>query len=157
MANNPQYDTAVKLLALLRARMLAGNYEPIIGYHAAAAAVGVEKPKAYARQMGQVTSMLDYAAFVAGLPMLALRLVKNSSGDVPTQSFTGLFIEFKSEIESVSESHQWTLEDLDRLQMTLYGLPKVGAVALWNNVAERGREFIRWNLHRSTKQAAATN
>lgn len=139
------HEMAFKLLELIESR---GTSEPIHGYAVAAEMIGRRDGNKVARTMGQVTSLLDYACFVAGLPMLAFHCVKNVNGEVPENSFAGVWSKFKPEVESISANFQWTQPHFDKLRKTLVGLDARAAKSLWNAAEARGEQFIRYNLHR---------
>jgi len=65
--------------------------------------------------------------------------------------FTDEWAEFRDEIQHVAETHNWTTSERDSVMNALTSLPDTSAKLIWQHYAERGREFIRHNLHRNVK------
>ena len=147
-----QHTHARKLLQVIRDNIENGQ-SPMHGYADAAKAIGLNGAD-YGRAMGQVCSRIDAASFIAGLPMLALGMVRASDGSINPASFTGDWDPWNQETKSVAESHQWTVQEVDNVIGALDSLPSDGAAALWQNYLQREVEkpgFIRFNLHRKLK------
>lgn len=144
-----QYTHAKELLVVLHDRIAKGHPH-IRGYADAATMIGQDGAN-YGRAMGQVCSRIDAASFEAGLPMLALGMVRMPDGSINPESFTGFWQPWSQEIKSLASSHQWTMAQVDRVIEALDSLPTDGATALWLNYTRRESEkpgFIRYNLHR---------
>jgi hypothetical protein len=139
---------AVELLDLLSARILSGNNEPILGYTEVAKMINWTKGANFGCAVGKVTSHLDYACFISGLPMLAVYYVRDANGEVNPRSFGGVWEPYRNEIVDTVSSYQWTQADFDKVRRTLINSNNDSCVILWNEVIKRGNEFIRYNLHR---------
>ena len=139
---------AVELLDLLSTRILSGNNEPIFGYTEAAKMIDWTKGAKFGCAVGKVTSHLDYACFISGLPMLAVYYVRDAHGEVNPRSFGGVWEPYRNEIVDTVSSYKWTQADFDKVRRTLITSNNDSCVILWNEVVKRGNEFIRYNLHR---------
>ncbi len=138
---------SIKLARLLFERVVAGE-PPLRGYDVAGALIG-RNPKTSSRHMGQVTSRIDAACFEARLPMLATHMVRKPDGSFNPDMFQDEWAEFRDEIQSVAENHKWTEEERNSVMKALAALPDNSSKIIWAHYAERGRLFIRHNLHRN--------
>ena len=140
-------------MKVIRDRIARGE-QPIFGYHNAATLTGL-KGENYAVTFGQVCSRIDAASFVAGLSLLALGMVRKPNGAINEKSLASHdWEQWNDEFRAATESHQWTVEQVDEVIEALEGLPKHGAKALWNSYLEAEREtpgFINLTLHRKLK------
>ncbi|MGJ7504373.1 hypothetical protein ACSFBF_28730 [Variovorax sp. ZT5P49] len=145
-----QHLHAGRLLKLIRDRVEAKE-PPILGYAVAANLLGL-KGDSYARAMGQVCSRIDAASFVAGWPMLALRMVRKPDGSLNAASFEdAAWAPWEQEFRKLAQSHEWAPAQVDDVIRALDGLPEVGALGIWNGYLKRETQtpgFIRYNLHR---------
>lgn len=148
-----QHTHARNLLMVIRDRIERGE-PPIWGYHNAATLTGL-KGEDYSVAFGQVCSRIDAASFIAGWPLLALRMVKKTGGAINIKSLTNTdWAQWNDEFRSKGESHQWTVQQVDEVIEALEGFPNLGAEALWNSYLEAEREapgFINRTLHRKLK------
>jgi hypothetical protein len=139
---------ALQLVEMLRDRIILGDSSPIVGYETAAKLIGWDSGVACARLVGQATSLVDYACFIAGRPMLAFNYVRKASGEMNPRSFRGMPIEHhRDEIVSVAKSYDWTVSDFRRVVQVLLALENKWARAMWTDAGERGEEFVRQALH----------
>ena len=147
-----EHTHARHLLIVIRDRV-ANATPPILGYSTAAELIGLDGEK-YARHMGQVTSRIDAASFIAGWPMLALHMVRKPDGEINPASFTKDWQSCNEEIKQVATKHIWAVEQVDDVIRALDGLPKAAAVNIWASYIRREggqRGFIRYNLHRKVR------
>lgn len=104
------------------------------------------------RHVGQVTSRIDLAALYAGLPMITVHWVRKPDGQVNLASFSGpLWEPRRKGIILVSESHQWTADELAVVRKRLQELPDDAADMQWKLIETREYErpgYIDYNLHR---------
>lgn len=142
-----QPTDAIKLAQVLFDRVLIGE-PPVRGYDTAGILIGRDG-KGDGRHMGQVTSRIDAACFEARLPMLATHMVRRHDGSFNPDMFKGEWEEFRDEVQRVAESHVWTVAERERVMQALISLPENSSRLIWNDYANRGREFIRHNLHRN--------
>ena len=144
---------AAQLLLVIKGRALAGG-GPIVGYPSAAGMIGWEGVVGI--DVAQVCSRLDYACFIAGLPMLSIQWVRREDGTMNDQAMQGHWLSFKKEINAVAAAHRWTNNDFDCVMSALCELPNVTARQLWDSVVSQpyhsGRSFIRQTLHRYIRQ-----
>lgn len=148
MAADKQHDDARQLLKVIRDRIERGE-GPIEGYLAAAESIG----QTGGRHMGQVCSRIDAAAFVTGWPMLSIHMIRKPNGDVNHESFSTHGWElWHDEVVGETVTHRWTVKQVDDIIRGLDGLPRDSAQLIWQGYMERGKEFIRWNLHRKSSQ-----
>jgi hypothetical protein len=142
-------DTAIKLLDYL-AKHIATHDKPIVGYTTMADELGYTEKDG--RVIGQVCSRIDYACFLAGLPMLSSHWVRNAKGEVNPDSFSGSWKSYQAEIEALSATFNWTDEALQEIKHKLNGLPDRSSKVLWEEVLRREAQkigYIRYNLHRN--------
>jgi hypothetical protein len=144
-------DTHVRarqLVEMLRDRILGGDESTINGYLEMARLINWDGGENFGPVDGMVTSTVDYACFMAGLPMLAFNYVRTPFGGMNPRAFRGQPIEqFRDEIVSVAESYDWTADDFRRVLQVLVNLEDKGEKKLWREVGERGEEFVRQALH----------
>lgn len=146
---NQQHRDACKLIDVIAARIDAGNTDPIIGYPEAAHLIG-RKPDVNGRYMGQVCSLCDAAALIAGWPMLMLQMVRKSDGAINDQAFGKELTPWRDQIIAAALSHRWTrAQVLDIKRVIADGtVPNSAATKVWHGIIDRGSAFITWNLHR---------
>ena len=140
-------ENAIKLLDYLEARILGGDTSMIRGYSVVKDAVGWSAANRTERAGGHVTSMLDYACFVSGLPMLCSHFIRNASGDYPETAWSGFWRKYRDEIRSVAAEYEWTQADFDKIRKALAERLGDSDVAVWANAAARGEKFVEFNLH----------
>ncbi len=141
------------MLKVIRDRIAAG-VGPIVGYSTAAELIGLDGDT-HARHMGQVTSRIDAASLVSGLPMLALHMVRKPDGEINPASFTKDWQVWSEEIKQMAASHSWTVAQIDVVIGALDSLPDAAAVNIWAGYIRReGTQsgFIRYNLHRRVQR-----
>jgi hypothetical protein len=141
-----QHSDAISLFRVFRALEA-----PLEGYNVAAASIGLSGN--HSRHVGQVCSRIDYACFIAGLPMLSVNLVRKNDGSVNEASFAKLcWHSTKDEVVNTSIAHEWTDHQFDSAFRFLIDLPQDCARVLWNEAEEWSQEKIRYQLHRNVCQ-----
>ena len=125
-----QHTEAKKLLALLRQTF--GSKDPLT-YESAADALG-RNPKTNARMTAQVCDLLDAAAFLAGVPLLALIAVREASGEINRKAWTGEGItpQQREQIIERSAGHIFSDHDFVLIAESLKALKGKGNRAAWH-------------------------
>lgn len=149
---NQQHTDAIALIRAIGERIAAGVIDPILGYKVAAELIGRDGTQD-GRYMGQVCSLCDAAAFVAGWPMLTLHFVRKPGGEINEASFAGWWAPWKEPIAEKATSHNWTAAQIDDLVRAISNglVPSKAAVSVWAEFQERGERFVNYNLHRKLK------
>jgi hypothetical protein len=103
--------------------------------------------------MGQVCSLCDAAAFVAGWPMLTLHFVRKPDGSINEASFSDWWAPWKPDIVDKATTHQWKPEHIEDLVRAISGglVPNSAAVSVWDAFRARGERFVEFNLHRKLR------
>lgn len=143
---------ARQLLKVIRDR-IANDEGPIHGYAVAGVLIGLNEHD-YARHMGQVTSRIDAASFIAGWPMLAVHMVRKPDGEVNPASFSKEWSAWNAECKQITTTHKWTVEQVDEVIGKLDALPDRCAKNIWDGYLERDVHksgFIAYNMHRKLK------
>jgi len=132
---NAEQIHAKQLLQIFRSKILNGE-SPIYGYSTAADLIRLDS-EIYARHLGQVTSSIDAASLVAGLPMLALHMVRKPDEEINAASFVNEWASWKDEIKSIASAYTWTIEQVDQVIRALDGLPDASAANIWAGCLRR--------------------
>jgi len=129
-----QHQTAKRLLKVIASAQRNGD---TLTYTKAAKKVGRD-PKKNARMIGGVCDLLDAAAAYAGIPLLALKIVRHESGDVNRAAFTGKspLSKHRDAILNRSKRHQFTDSDFSAISRALEKLSDKGLsrVTAWRHV-----------------------
>jgi hypothetical protein len=92
-------------------------------------------PKKNARMIAQICDLLDAAAAFARVPLLALIIVREASGDVNRKAWGTS--EYREAIIAHSSSHKFTSEDFLAIRRSLAALDGMGNRAAWKWVRSR--------------------
>ena len=92
-------------------------------------------PKKNARMIAQICDLLDAAAAFARVPLLALIVVREASGDVNRKAWGTS--EYREAIIAHSSSHKFTSEDFLAIRRSLAALDGMGNRAAWKWVRSR--------------------
>jgi hypothetical protein len=149
---NQQHTDAISLIRAIGARISAGNSEPIVGYKTAAELIGRDG-SSEARYVGQVCSLCDAAAFVAGWPMLTVHYVRKPNGEINEASFAGWWDRWRQTIVEKSTTHSWQPTQIDDLIRAISSglVPNRAAASVWEYFQSRGEQFVEFNLHRKLR------
>jgi hypothetical protein len=149
---NQQHTDAIALIRAIGVRIGAGNSAPIVGYKAAAELIGRDG-SSEARYVGQVCSLCDAAAFVAGWPMLTVHYVRKPDGKINEASFAGWWEQWRQSVVEKSTTHHWQKEHLDDLVRAISSglVPNRAAASIWEYFQSRGEGFVEFNLHRKLR------
>lgn len=151
-----EHNDAVMVVGLIRKR-IQNSEGPIHGYSVVAEMIGRKNASRDGRYMGQVTSRIDAASFIAGLPMMALHFVRKPTGKINEKSFDEQWDRVapegckKEDLILTSTLRQWCEDDCDTIIRALHSLPNEKASTIWKNHLARGSEFIQYNLHRKLR------
>jgi hypothetical protein len=128
-----QHAEARKLLKLFETAI--ADHEAPLDYRRAAKALGRD-PVNNSRRVTQVRGLLDAAAVIAGVPFLALVMVRELSGKVNRKAWTGLGIKagYRDAIISRSLHHPFTAADFAAIAAALEVLAGKSNSAAWNFV-----------------------
>ena len=128
--NGIQHQDARKLLKIIASAR--GGNEPLT-YTGVAVKMG--RPPDHSRAMASTCNLLDAAACLAGVPLLALVAVLAQSGDVNPAAFTREFNEAQRKaIIERSQHHKFVAADYEAIQKGLDDLGDKGAVRAWHFV-----------------------
>lgn len=127
-----QYEVARRLLPIIVA---AAKSHQLINYQTAAEALG--RPKDNARMVAQVCDLIDAAAALAGTPLLALWIVRESSGHVNRNAWAkGPSSALREAIIELSQKHTFTQADFDAIGKSLGQLKDRSNRAAWTYIRE---------------------
>jgi hypothetical protein len=128
-----QHTEAHKLLAIISSALK--SHEAPLDYRRAAKALGRD-PKTNSRMVAQVCDLLDAAAAFAGVPLLALVMVRELSGKVNRKAWTGNDVEpgYRDEIIDRSLHHKFTGTDFLAISRALEKLDGRNNRAAWKFV-----------------------
>jgi hypothetical protein len=134
-----QHAEARKLLTVISA---AAASHRLLTYRTAAKALGRD-PTNNSRMVAQVCDLLDSAAALAGVPLLALVVVRVASGDINPKAWTGKDARpgRREAIIANSLAHTFTADDFKAIADALDRLDGKSNIAAW--------EFVRAALTRA--------
>jgi 5-methylcytosine-specific restriction endonuclease McrA len=123
-----QHDEARRLLPVI---IDATKSHRLLDYQMAAAELG--RSKNNARMVAQVCDLLDAAAALAGVPLLALWTVREASGHINRKAWTdfGVEPELREAIIECSRRHDFTQSDFDAIADALRRLDGKSNRAAW--------------------------
>jgi 5-methylcytosine-specific restriction endonuclease McrA len=123
-----QHEEARKLLPVVVA---AAKSDRLLNYQTAAVELG--RPKNNSRMVAQVCDLLDAAAASAGVPLLALWIVREASGHINRKAWTGFGVEpeLRERIIELSRKHTFTQSDFDAIAAALQSLDGKSNRAAW--------------------------
>jgi 5-methylcytosine-specific restriction endonuclease McrA len=143
-----QHVEARKLLTVISA---AAASHRLLTYQTAAKALGRD-PANNSRMVAQVCDLLDSAAALAGVPLLALVVVRVASGDINPKAWTGKDARpgRREAIIANSLAHTFTADDFKAIADALDRLDGKSNIAAWEFVREvLTREQLDLNLQGS--------
>lgn len=116
-----------------------------IDYRRAAEALGRD-PETDSRAVAQICDLLDAAAALAGVPLLALVKVRTQTGDINPKAWTSKEEEreLRPHIIARSEGHKFTPSDFDAIREALKKLVGRGNKAAWTFVRTTVPDVNRW-------------
>ncbi len=133
-----QHVEARKLLTIISSAAVSHR---LLTYRTAAKALGRD-PANNSRMVAQVCDLLDSAAALAGVPLLALVVVRVASGDINPKAWTGKDARpgRREAIIANSLAHTFTADDFKAISDALDRLDGKSNIAAW--------EFVRNTLTR---------
>lgn len=132
-----QHDAARRLLPVIAQAI---KTDRLLTYKSAAASVGRD-PRNNARMIAQVCDLLDAAAALAGVPLLALVAVRESNGHINRKAWkrAGTPVGLRDKILLRSKSHRFTDDDIAAIQSALDKLDGCSNRAAWARYYKTGR------------------
>jgi hypothetical protein len=126
-----QHDAACKLLPLIIEAAASHEY---LTYQSAAEKIG--RPKSHARMVAQVCDLLDAAAALADVPLLALVTVLTTDLKINRKAWTGKTVEpwIRDAIIKRSQQHTFTRRDFDAIAAALKQLEGRSNKAAWKHL-----------------------
>lgn len=143
-----QHSEARRLLPILSR---VAETSDILTYQSAARALGRD-PKTNARTVAQMCDLLDAAAVLAGVPLLALFYVREVSLAVNRKALENF--EWSDAIVEKSRRHTFTVYDIEAIRLSLDELRGMGNVKAWAFVH---RMLSREELYRRLAQPETAN
>ena len=124
-----QHVEARKLLTVISS---AVKTHRLLTYKTAAKAIG-RNPANNSRMVAQVCDLLDAAAALAGVPLLALVMVREASGEINRKAWTGPGVKpsRRERIVSNSLAHRFTSENFSAIEEALNRLNGKSNRAAW--------------------------
>lgn len=126
-----QHETAKELLGLI---VSAAITDTLLTYGEAAQKLG--RPKNNARMVAQVCDLLDAAAAYAGVPLLALVTVRETSGEINRKAWSDQTSERRGKIIASSLRHKFNRDDFRAISQALVELDGKSNRAAWKFVRE---------------------
>jgi 5-methylcytosine-specific restriction endonuclease McrA len=140
MMSKIQHREAKRLLSIL---FEATKTHKLLTYTTAAKALG-RNPKTDARMVAQICDLLDAAAVLAGIPSLALVMVREASGDINHQAWKGS--KYRDAIIENSRRHQFTAAEIASIRSALEKLQGMGNRAAWRWVRKKIPREMRYAI-----------
>ncbi len=123
-----QHDDARKLLELIRSAIRQGDK---LTYWEAARRMGRLPPQDHARTVAQMCDLLDAAACLAGVPLLALVEVREKSGEINPMAWKKEFGPRRDAIIRRSKDHNFVGRDFDAISDAITDLGDRGNIKAW--------------------------
>jgi predicted HNH restriction endonuclease len=148
-----QHVEARKLLPIISSAVATHR---LLTYRIAAEALGRD-PANNSRMVAQVCDLLDSAAALAGVPLLALVMVRVASGEINPKAWTGKDASPRRRQAIIANSlaHRFTDGDFKAISEALDRLDGKSNQTAWQFVRETlTREQLDYNLERSASSAS---
>jgi hypothetical protein len=126
-----QNRDARKLLRLIASAVKSGKN---LSYWDAAKQMGRVHPQNHSRAVAQMCDLLDAAACLAGVPLLALVTVRERSGEINPKAWTKEYGPRRDAIIQRSLRHQFLPDDFTAISRALDDLGEKGNVNAWRYV-----------------------
>jgi hypothetical protein len=123
-----QHAGARKLLDIIAS---AVTHDELPSYKTAAKLLGRLPPEKHSRAVAQMCDLLDAAAALAGVPLLALVRVRNSKGKINPKAWKKS-LKHRNAILERSKSHRFTAADFKAISLALRRLEGLGNRAAWH-------------------------
>lgn len=123
-----QHAGARKLLRIIRR---VGADSGTLTYRSAAKAMGIRDYTKHSRAVAQMCDLLDAAACLAGVPLLALVAVRSSNGKVNPKAWTREYSEARDAIIQRSLDHKFSPSDIQEVERALSQLKGLGNRKAW--------------------------
>ncbi|HEY5305836.1 MAG TPA: HNH endonuclease signature motif containing protein [Pseudolabrys sp.] len=136
-----QHTEARRLLQILAAAVP----DQILTYTTAAEALGRD-PKTNSRMVAQCCDLLDAAAAMAGVPLLALFWVREKSGKINHKAWKDHGPEVRNAVIALSQRHTFTDADFAAIKEALNVLKGRGNHKAWDWIREQKADEDFWKL-----------
>jgi predicted HNH restriction endonuclease len=136
-----QHTEAGRLLGILADAIP----DQILTYTTAAEALGRD-PKTNSRMVAQCCDLLDAAAAMAGVPLLALFWVREKSGKINHKAWKDRGSEVRDAIINLSQRHTFTEADFAAIKQALIALQGKGNHKAWDWIRAKGADQKFWKL-----------
>jgi 5-methylcytosine-specific restriction endonuclease McrA len=123
-----QHQDARKLLRIISSALANGS---TLTYRKAAELMGREPPQNHSRAIAQMCDLLDAAACLAGVPLLALVKVREEYGEINPKAWKTEYGSRRDEIVKRSLDHSFRDADFEAISSALNGLGHRGNRAAW--------------------------
>jgi hypothetical protein len=137
-----QHTEAERLLEVLAATV--SNHQ-MLTYTTAAEALGRD-PKNNSRMVAQCCDLLDAAAALAGVPLLALFWVREKSGKINHKAWKDIEPDLREAVISLSQRHTFTSEDFAAIKQALNALIGRGNHKAWEWIRKQKADEDFWRL-----------
>lgn len=123
-----QHKGAQKLLSIIAQ---VGAHSGKLTYRSAAKAMGIKDYTKHSRAVAQMCDLLDAAACLAGVPLLALVAVRSKNGAVNPKAWTKEYGAARSAIIERSLTHNFSASDIQTIGRALSDLKGLGNRKSW--------------------------
>jgi hypothetical protein len=127
-----QHQDARKLLDIISSVFVENGNR--LTYWEGASRMGRVPPDKHSRAVAQVCDLLDAAACVAGVPLLALVAVREKSGEINPKAWKNEYGPRRDAIIKRSLDHHFLREDLEAISNALDDLGERGNTKAWAHV-----------------------
>ena len=141
MSAKKQYADAKKALGIIEREVLSPGQH--LTYGQLAVHLG-QKPSKHAGHVGQVCSLIDSACYWTKLPMLSLEKIRMENGEHNPDSFGDEFRPLKGQLIANAETHDWTSDDIRRVQRLLdIHMNGESALLQWQSISNFGKAGLK--------------
>lgn len=123
-----QHSGARNLLSII-ARV--GAHSGKLTYRSAAKAMGIPNYTKHSRAVAQMCDLLDAAACLAGIPLLALVAVRAGNGEINPKAWTKEYSAARNAIIARSLAHHFTESEIQAIGRALWDLEGLGNRKAW--------------------------
>jgi hypothetical protein len=123
-----QHAGARKLLNIIAQ---SGAHSGKLTYRSAAKAMGARDYMKYSRAVAQMCDLLDAAACLAGVPLLALVAIRADDGEVNPKAWTREYSAARTKIIERSLNHRFSQVDIQAIEQALSDLEGLGNRKAW--------------------------
>ena len=125
-----QHEGARKLLHIISSAVKANQF---LTYKRAAKLLGRKPPESHSRAVAQMCDLLDAAAALAGVPLLALVQVRSAGGNINPKAWRREG-KLRKAIIAKSMSHNFSVSDFSAIASALTKMEGLGNEKAWKDV-----------------------